>query len=460
MMTVNRDDRTQRALAELKSAYDGTALPDAAKCRIVDAVFAPPPRRPRTLRLAVALGATAAIAAVVALWGFSSDRDAGSSGAPTAIRLVAVVQEIKGRVEVTSPRREAPALAALRMRLDAGSAIATGPNSAAVVRVGRHEVTIIGDTRLDLAAIDSAGLRFGVDRGRARFDVARLAPGERFTVIADGLTVEVVGTRFDVYFDGACPAVAVEEGRVRTSFRAAAAIVAAGASRRFCAPTGAALASPATEQPANVPLGTDAAAPSPHPARTGADAAEIAAPIASSTSAAETGTAAGAPQSEEERLYLEALAARVRGDLPLAVAQMAEYLERYPDGAFAEEALFSLVRIEYRRRAFAEVQRRGASYLERYRGRDAKADEVRILYAESLHRLGAELVIVVELLAPLVAEVDSIASPYREQALYLYFATAASIGRAADAKRIAATYLERYPEGRYAVPAKALLEEK
>jgi ferric-dicitrate binding protein FerR (iron transport regulator) len=235
-MTIeNRDDRTQRALAELKSAYGGTALPDEAKGRIADAVFASRSRRSRPLRLA-AIGAAAAVAAVVALWGLSPSQGGDSSKAEAAVRLVAVVQEITGRVEVTSPRHETPTAAVPRMRLEPGSAIATAPRSAVVLRVGRHEVTIIGDTRLDLAALDRAGLRFAIDRGRAHFDVAHLAPGERFTVIADGLTVEVVGTRFEVYFDGGCPAVSVDEGKVRASFRREVAVVAAGSSRRFCAP--------------------------------------------------------------------------------------------------------------------------------------------------------------------------------------------------------------------------------
>jgi outer membrane protein assembly factor BamD (BamD/ComL family) len=183
-------------------------------------------------------------------------------------------------------------------------------------------------------------------------------------------------------------------------------------------------------------------------------------------SAADTGTAAGAPPSEkapvseEERLYLEALANRVRGDLPLASEQMAGYLEKYPNGTFAEEALFSLVRFEYRRRDFSEVQQRGANYIEQYPGRNAKSDEVRILYVESLHRLGAGSGTAVETLAPLVGDIDSVAGPYREQALFLYFTSAVEIGRASEAKRVAASYLERYPSGQYAGAAKALIEGK
>ena len=150
----------------------------------------------------------------------------------------------------------------------------------------------------------------------------------------------------------------------------------------------------------------------------------------------------------------------MRGDIPLASAQMAGYLEKYPDGTYAEEALFSLVRLEYRRRDYAEVRTRGAAYIERHPARNAKSDEVRILYAESLHRLGVGSKIVVDTLAPLVSNVDSVASPYREQALYLYFTSAAEIGRTSEAKSAAASYLERYPSGQYASAATALVEGK
>jgi outer membrane protein assembly factor BamD (BamD/ComL family) len=205
-----------------------------------------------------------------------------------------------------------------------------------------------------------------------------------------------------------------------------------------------------------VPSGSERPASSARPAPVATGVGVTNPQISSPASAADTGTAAGAPQSEEERVYLEALASRVRGDLALAAEQMAAYLERYPDGAFAEEALFSLVRLEYRGRDFDEVQRRGASYVARYPARNAKSDEVRILYAESLHRSGADPKIAIETLAPLVGDIDSVAGPYREQALYLYFTSAAAIGRTAEAKRAAATYLERYPGGPYAVAAAAL----
>jgi ferric-dicitrate binding protein FerR (iron transport regulator)/outer membrane protein assembly factor BamD (BamD/ComL family) len=466
MTTENQDDRTVRAVDELRAAYDGTSLPDEVKGRIEGAVFAPRSRKPGPMQLAVAFGLAAAILAVAAVWLFYPRTSGDEPTTPETARYTAVVLELTGDADVTSPHGADALPATARMRLDGESTVTTSPLSAVVLRVGPHEVTVKGDTRFDLASLDRAALRFGIDWGRAHFDVAHLAPGERLAVTAGGLTVEVVGTRFDVFFDGGCPAVSVDEGELRASFRKEVSSVAAGASRRFCEPASSESAAVAATVSPDSPVGTDGAGLKTLALQGDADGDTNEAKILSGASAADTGTAAGAPPpdkapiSEEERVYLEALASRVRGDLALASAQMADYLERYPSGAFAEEALFSLVRLDYRRSVYAEVQERGASYLERYPARNAKSDEVRILYAESLHRLGVHPVIAVEILAPLVGDVDSVAGPYREQALYLYFTSAAAIGRAAEAKRAASSYLERYPGGQYAAAATALAEGK
>jgi len=466
MKTEKNEDRDLRAVAELKAAYDAASLSDEAKRRIEGAVFAPRSGKLGPMQLAVAFGLAAVILAVAALWIFHARQSEDAPRTATTARYTAVVLELTGDVEVTLPHGTTAVPATAQMRLDGESTITTSPLSAVVLRIGPHEVAITGDTRFDLEALDRAALRFGIGRGRAHFDVAHLAPKERLAVSAGGLTVEVVGTRFDVFFDAGCPVVSVDEGKVRASFRKEVTSVAAGASRRFCKPAGSegsTLASTASEDSRTGTEGTDLKTLA---LQDDTDDETTEARVLARSSAAETGTAAGAPLSdnapvsEEERVYLEALASRVRGDLALASEQMAGYLEKYPNGAFAEEALFSLVRLDYRRSVYADVQKRGASYLERYPKRNAKSDEVRILYAESLHRRGVHPGIAVEALAPLVGDVDSVAGPYREQALYLYFTSAAAIGRAADAKHAAASYLERYPSGRYAAAAKALAEGK
>jgi outer membrane protein assembly factor BamD (BamD/ComL family) len=466
MTTGNREDRAQRAVAELKIAYDGTSLSDAAKGRIADAVFAPRSRIPGPMKLSVAFGLATVIAGLAVAWFFYPGPNGDVPKAARTTRYTAIVLDLSGNADVTLPHSTTAVPATAQMRLDGESTITTAPSSAMVLRIGPHEVTIIGDTRLDLTALDRTGLSFGIDRGRARFDVAHLAPGERFTVTADGLTVEVVGTRFEVYFEGDCPAVSVDEGKVRASFRKEIFFIVAGASQRFCVSVDSEPASLASTAAADSPAGAQKADLKTLALQGDTDDEMAEALAVDRASAADTGTAAGAPPSkkapvsEEERLYLEALASRVRGDLELASEQMAGYLEKYPDGAFAEEALFSLVRLDYRRSVYAEVQKRGASYIDRYPGRNAKSDEVRILYAESLHRSGVAPETAIETLAPLVGDIDSIAGPYREQALYLYFTSAAGIGRVAEAKHIAAQYLERYPSGQYVEAATVFLGGK
>lgn len=459
MTNEKQEDRAPRAVAELKTAYDGTSLPDEVKHRIADAVFAPRSRTIGPMKLALVLG-LAAVIAVGAVWVFHPRQDRDGSDIAKAAPYTAVVLELTGSADVTSPHSTTALPATAQMHLDGESTITTAPLSAVVLRIGPHEVTVTGDTRFDLASLDRAALRFGIGRGRAHFDVAHLAPKERLVVSAGGLTVEVVGTRFDVFYDGDCPAVSVDEGRVRAYFRNAVSVVAAGASRRFCAPADSGAALLASKASADSQSGTEGAGLKALALQGDTDTEATEAQIIARASAADTGTAAVAPTSEEERIYLEALASRVRGDLALASTQMADYLARYPDGTFAEEALFSLVRFGYRRHDFGEVRTRGASYLARYPSRGAKSDEVRILYAESLHRRKADPKIAVETLAPLVGDVDSVASPYREQALYLYFTSAAESGRAPEARRSAASYLERYPSGQYAAAAMALVEGK
>ncbi len=443
-MTAGREDR---AVAALKAAYERTSLPDAAKRRISRAVFAKRSSATRRPRAAFAIGLAAAlVVAVVVCLRAGTTAPTSTTGA----RYAAVVRSATGDVRVTSTPGAAAVRAAADMRLDAFSVIETGAGAAASLDLGPHRISVREGSRLELRDLERGAVDLEIERGGARFAVAHLARDERFAVAAGGLTVEVVGTRFEVSFDRGCPAVSVEEGRVRAAFGDGISFVTAGESRRFCEADeiGAALRAPVLTE--KVPRST---APK---MSTGSTASTVS---TTSTDPAAAQPPVPLPISEEERLYRDALDSRARGDLTLASTQMAGYVARYPDGTFAEEALFSLVRLGYRRHAVDEVLARGADYLGRYPSRSAKTDEVRILLADGLQRRGAACD-ALEALSPVDGDIDSVARPYREQALALCVAAASGCGRTSEARRCAAEYVARYPDGDHVGEAKAITEEK
>lgn len=162
--------------------------------------------------------------------------------------------------------------------------------------LGPHRLEVDADGALRFQAIDSSAARLRVERGAARFQVAKLAPGDSFHVRTDQVLVEVIGTRFEVRAEGPCSGVAVEEGQVQVTGPAGVTrSLRAGESDRFCTPAGSLL-------PAGLP---------------------------------------------PEAMVREALVLVSRGaELERAASLLARYRVEHPGGAFEEDALFYLALVK------------------------------------------------------------------------------------------------------------------
>ncbi len=314
------------------------------------------------------------------------------------------------------------------------------PETGETLSFGPHRVELGSGTRLVPLLSKSGDYEFDLVSGHATFRVAPLEPGRRFSVRAGDVVVEVVGTVFSVERDERCVRVVVEEGTVRAVFGKHREELAAGQNGEMCAPAFGedAERDPDEGEETAAVAGLERREPrSGNTTGTAEPPEEITAPVP---------TPAG--PTEEELLYREALDARLAGDIPRCRALMGRYVGDHPDGTFTDEALFTLVRLDYRAGDFASAKERAGRYLARNRSLDAKTAEARLLRADSLERLGGGGVLAA--LRPLAGSIDVLAPEYREQALYLL---ALSAGRAGDddlALRCARECLARFPAGKYA----------
>lgn len=193
---------------------------------------------------------------------------------------------------------------ARKPRIDAASLLESGSvakatDVPATFRAGDHEIRLETDSEVKGNEVDAANTALSVVRGAASFHVRHLKAGERFWVTAGGVTVEAVGTRFDVSVEGPCARVTVAEGRVevRRAGRPAE-YLSGGENHVYC------------ERPEQPEVLTD-----------------------------------------EDRLVFGALDAVRRssaGDLRQAQGLFQDYLGRFPHSAYEEEALYYLARIAQR----------------------------------------------------------------------------------------------------------------
>jgi hypothetical protein len=98
----------------------------------------------------------------------------------------------------------------------AGARISTADGRVALQLGAESVVTLGRRSSLALGRLDEGGVELVVD-GQVDIEVTRRAPGQRFTVLAGGRTVEVRGTAFRVIHRDGEVAVSCEHGRVAVS---------------------------------------------------------------------------------------------------------------------------------------------------------------------------------------------------------------------------------------------------
>ena len=215
--------------------------------------------------------------------------------------------------------------------LAAGTVAEAGLDKSQTFAAAGHEVRVEPGSQVVAGRVERATTELKVARGTAGFKVRHLQTDEIFRVQAGLVTVEAVGTQFEVGIEGACARVAVSEGRVRVKRPGhGPEYLAQGDSRTYC----------------------------PRP-----DGSE-------------------AP-SEEERLMQDAIALVRRGtpaDLTRAFDALLTYRQRFPQGAYQEEDLYYLARIAQKLGRADEARSWASRFLERFpQGR--RADELRAIAA-------------------------------------------------------------------------------
>lgn len=223
-------------------------------------------------------------------------------------------------------------------------------------------------SRIVVEAASARQVRLQVPHGTARFDVVHV-PNRTFDVVAGGVRVRVVGTRFSVteakIDGGERVTVAVERGVVEAEVNPAETPTRIHAGETWStvrpllgasstAPMSAAPPAPASATPAvpadSAPVApVDSTAPTRAPAAASSNASESASAHGGGASSARSSAANAAGSAEEpsaQQLFERANAARQSGDARSAATSYEALLRRYPGDARAGLAAFELGRID------------------------------------------------------------------------------------------------------------------
>ena len=371
-------------------------------------------------------------------------------------KLDVVVSAVRGQVFSDGAKTR---LLGPHVHLAEGQRLRTSAASTVETKVGAHIVAVSADSSLMFESLKSQDLIFRLERGWVNMTVAPLGTGKRLRVVAGELSVEVVGTVFSVAREGDCSSVSVRSGRVATSHQGIAGEVRAGEERRFC--PAAALATRSMPSPGEVPaarglrdaekkIAVEATGQAPPSAQTHEERPSL---PKGRLEAAQAVPPAEAPLprtealSDEERLFRDA--SRTEGDASSRSLRLQDYLARFPNGMFAEDALFQLIRDSYAAENSAQVLQFSEQFLHRFhRGR--RTSEVQLLYVQSLIEMGRPVGQSLGIVESLLSHLDSLPRSQREQATYLAILAYCGSPRPQSCRQWIDRYLERYPYGLYA----------
>lgn len=335
-----------------------------------------------------------------------------------------------------------------------GQWLRTSTSGRVETRVGQHRVTVGPGSDLQLESLRAKDLRFRLERGAVTLSVSPLGRDGHLTVLAGELSVRVVGTVFSVERTGACSRVSVASGRVAITYKELVGTVSAGESRAFC---------PAEEPPEHLAEPSPpAAGPDALPAREPTIASAASSPAAAAgPKAAPAVPSSPAPRklahesswptssqmSDEERLFRDA--SRPQGEPWVRARKLQDYLGRFPEGLFAEDALFHLVRLSYADGNSTEVVRLSEQFLRRQpHGR--RAVEVQLLYVQSAIELGLPLHRTQGALESVLGRLDELPRSQREQATYLAILAYCDRQKNGACGPWIRRYLAEFPGGAYA----------
>ena len=186
-------------------------------------------------------------------------------------------------------------------------------------RYGKNSIRLVPHTWIRLKSTSTKAAKFVLHRGSSEFVVQPLAKGESFAVETDHALVEVVGTRFRVTVDNNCTRLRVVRGAVRftDTSTSKAELVRRGQDRSICR----------TVETKAKPLSI----------------------------------------SKGARWMRQAMTLLMEGkDLEKAARILRRYLDRYPRGSFAEEALFHLIFANQRLGNKREAAALSAEFLVRF----------------------------------------------------------------------------------------------
>lgn len=475
-------------LSQLHEEYRTLEMPQAVRNRIEAGVFAKgsAPRPALSLRLAAAIALLMLIGFGGGYLVFSKAKDQPIlTRVPSAhTSYSAVIARVEGRASVTEPTSKKREVARKRMSVDTGGGVETAKRSNAELVIGPHRARISGETDLMLSKLDRSFVELSLRRGAVNMDVAPLTKEEKLVVRAGELSVFVIGTIFRVERDDDCAEVSVDEGRVRAEYKGQSVFVAANQSRRFCENETQSTSVKAAEPEETAP--ETAAPPIKEPEREAPRPRRIVSAKAENEPSLEQAQSANAKKTErtealdietepspapapkigeqaltgEERAFKNALSKIKERDREGAKASLREYLSTYPGGAFTSDALFQLIRLEYRTGRFAEIPALARKYESLGASGDQRAAEVDIIHAQALLELQRNASKAYELLSGVLRIESSVPRAYREQAVYLYVLASFRTGREDVGRTWARKYLDEYPQGRYAKQAGLLLEKK
>jgi len=338
--------------------------------------------------------------------------------------------------------------------LPEGQRVRTTPSGSVETRVGKHLVVVEPDSDLQLERLRAKDLRFRLDRGAVTMTVSPLGRGGQLTVVAGELSVRVVGTVFTVERRSECSRVSVRSGRVSIAYKEIVGAVSAGEAREFCPAKNAsasfaepsrraAAVDPASEKSKTVATGAS------HPAAATSTSPESAARSAQTPwklAYAEPKWPVSPKMSDEERLFRDA--SRAQSDAWVRARKLQDYLVRFPDGLFAEDALFHLVRLSYADGNSAEVVRLSEQFLRRRR-QGRRAVEVQLLCAQSAIELGLPPDRSRGPLESTLTHLDLLPRSQREQATYLAIVAYCGAQRTEACSLWVRRYLAEFPGGTY-----------